>query len=79
MPKSRGGSTFERAASDENRTIERTPSQSTSNKSNKDRFHENLRQRPTTLHPTSIVTTTPKARVSKEELLKKSRYTPITR
>ncbi|KAL7036173.1 hypothetical protein ACKWTF_008731 [Chironomus riparius] len=78
-PKSRGGSTFQRT-SDENRSIERVPSHSTSIKTNKDRFLENLRQRPitTTVEPTSIITTTPRAKISREELAKKSRYTPIT-
>jgi hypothetical protein len=71
-----------RTSSVENKSTERSvPSQTPSTKSNKDRFLENLRQRPTTTTPDTFttITTTPRPRLAKEQPSKKSRYTPITR
>lgn len=61
---------------EDNRSNINIPSQSNSNKSNRERLLENLKVRPvtTTLEP---ITTT--RRAAKEQAVKKTKYTPITR
>ncbi|KAG5682362.1 hypothetical protein PVAND_011718 [Polypedilum vanderplanki] len=79
--RSRGNTSTQRI-SNENRNNEKVPSHTTNAKSNKDRFHENLRQRPLiTATPEPLTTTTTKTKIksTKEQNSKKSRYTPITR
>lgn len=61
---------------DENRSNFNIPSQSNSNKSNREKLIDNLKVRPITTTPEPFTTT---RRAAKEQPAKKTKYTPITR
>lgn len=61
---------------DENRSNFNIPSQSNSNKSNREKLIDNLKVRPITTTPEPITTT---RRAAKEQAAKKTKYSPITR
>lgn len=62
---------------DESRTNFNVPSQSNSNRSNREKLLENLKVRPVTTTPEPVTITT--RRATKEPVAKKTKYAPITR
>lgn len=74
-PTTRGRGSAERAIG-ESRNNFNAPSQSNSNKSNREKLIDKLKVRPVTA-TSEPITTTPRA--TKEQSAKKTKYTPITR
>lgn len=72
----RGRGSSERIV-EENRSNFNVPSQTNSNKSNRERLLDNLKVRPVTTTPEPVTITT--RRATNEPAAKKTKYAPITR
>lgn len=76
QPRVRGSA--ERTNVEESRSNFNIPSQSTGNKSNRERLIDNLKVRPVTTTPEPY-TTTRRASTEQQKAKQKTKYTPITR